>query len=292
MNHIIELITNPTVIILLFILFAGEYIPLTRLILQYIESKFQQFGKWFLQSYENRLYKSKSELIENKVVDFKINNFFAKVLFFIIATIIVVFIEIFWELGFRNVTKKIDKSFFAVWSGKKIKELSPYSVLILFSLPFIFMELIGIFAFISFTSGYFFTGVLLYIFKIFFFIPVHFVLHQGEKQLMSIKWFKLRYNLIVNTIQWFKRSQSYVRVHNISETIKAYMRAIKNSFFYRVTLIKKAFNHGEVLSPECQTIFDDISRKMKEDKDAIKKEEYIKFFDCVQSHLSQILRSK
>jgi hypothetical protein len=164
--------------------------------------------------------------------------------------------------------------------------MHPYFVLALFGLPFIVMEFVGIIAFVAFASGNFYLGIGLYIFKVFFFIPVHFVLHQGEEQLMSIKWFRIRYNIVIELLKWFKRSQSYVRVHNISETIKSYMKAFKENFFNRVKLIKKAFDHGESLSPECQEIFDRIQLK-KKNKERINKEEYVNFFNCIESHLEE-----
>jgi len=286
MHHLMELLTNPFVVITLIILFAGEYIKPIKIMFDYIIKKAKIFGEWFLETYEYKLYKEKAEWIENKRVEFRIQNFFAKVIFFAIATLVVIFIEIFWELGFRKVTKKLEKSKFAIWSEEKIKNLNPYVVLALFGLPFIFMELVGIFAFVALASGHIYIGISLYIFKVFFFIPVHFVLHTGEEQLMSIKWFKRRYDTILEVLKWFKKSQTYVRVHNVSETIKAYMKAIKDNFFNRVALIKKAFEHGEALSPECQQLFDEISIK-KSNNEKILKQEYQDFFDCVEKHIKE-----
>ena len=286
MHHLLELLTNPFILSILIILFAGERLPYANLIWNKIGVKLKQFGEWFLSTYENRLYKTKTEWIEEKTVKFKIDNFFAKILFFTVATIIVIFIEIFWELGFRKATKKLEKSKIAIWSEDKIKNMHPYFVLALFGLPFIVMEFVGIIAFVAFASGNFYLGIGLYIFKVFFFIPVHFVLHQGEEQLMSIKWFRIRYNIVIELLKWFKRSQSYVRVHNISETIKSYMKAFKENFFNRVKLIKKAFDHGESLSPECQEIYDKIQLK-KKNKERVNKEEYVNFFNCIESHLEE-----
>jgi hypothetical protein len=286
MEHIINLLTNHFVIVLLTILFFGEKIPATKFLWKYIGKKIKKFGEWFLNSYENKIYKTKSEWINEKEVKLSINNFFAKILFFTIATIVVILIEIFWELGFRKATKKLEKSNFAIWSEQQIKKLHPYTVLVLFGLPFIIMEFIGILAFISIASSHIYLGIGLYIFKVFFFIPVHFVLHQGEEQLMSIEWFKIRYNMIISLLEWFKKSQSYVRVHNISETIKGYMKAFKKNFFNRVVLIKKAFDHGEALSPKCQLLFDEISKK-KNNNQNIDNQEYIDFFNCIENHISE-----
>jgi len=145
------------------------------------------------------------------------------------------------------------------------------------------MELIGIFALGAFVSGHFWVGLGLYLFKVLFFIPVHFVLHVGEAQLMAIPWFKRRYDIIIATLDWFKRSQTYVKIHNISESIKAHIHAVKERFAQTVLLLKKAFEHDDILSPECEEVRQEI---VKSSEESISKEAlYKKFFDCIDRHI-------
>ena len=282
MSHLVELLTNPWIMTPILILLAGEYIPFTKLLWQKIGIKIRGFGEWFLSTYENRLYRVKEGWSENKKVQIELNNIFARIIFFTLSAFVVIFLEIFWELGFKGITRSLERSKIAQWAEEKIKNMPNWVVLTLFGAPFIFMELIGIFALGAFVSGHIWTGIGLYLFKVLFFIPVHFVLHVGEAQLMAIPWFKRRYDIVIDTLNWFKRSQSYVKIHNISETIKAYILAFKNRFTQTIILLKKAFEHDDILSPECEAVRVEILSTQGEAKQML----YKKFFDCVNNHIT------
>jgi hypothetical protein len=283
MHHLYELLTNPYITIPLLILFFGEYIPFARPIWQKVGPKLKAAGEWFLDSYENRLYSNKEEWIEGKKVYLKLNNIFARIIFFVLSAIVVILLEIFWELGFKSITKTIERSKIAHWSAKQIKKLPSWAVLALFGAPFIFMELIGIFALGMFVSGFFWIGIWLYVFKVLLFIPVHFILHVGEKQLISIKWFKRRYDITIATLEWFKRSQTYIKLHNLSELIKAHIRAVKSRFSQTITLLKRAFEHEDILSPECEEVrLKALNAPQGSDE---RKRLYEKFFECINSHI-------
>ena len=283
MHHLTELLTNPWIMTPLFILFFGEYIPFTGWLWRKVGLKLKAFGEWFLSSYENRLYGDKEEWIEGKKVHLKLNNIFARILFFTFSAIVVIFLEIFWELGFKGLTRTLERSGIAHWSEVRIKKMPSWAVLALFGAPFIFMELIGIFSLAAFVSGHLWVGIGLYLFKVLFFIPVHFVLHVGEAQLMAIPWFKRRYDIIIAILDWFKRSQTYVKVHNFSETVKAHILAVKNRFTQTVILLKKAFEHDDILSPECEAVRQEILNTPQESDE--RKRLYQKFFNCIDSHL-------
>ena len=285
MHHLVELISNPWIMIPLFILFFGEYIPFTQWLWKSIGLKIKAAGEWFLSTYENRLYGEKEEWVDEKKIQLKLNNFFARILFFILSAVVVIFLELFWELGFKGVTRKLEGSSLAKWSEEKIRKLPNWVVLMLFGAPFIFMELIGILALGAFVSGYIWLGIGLYLFKVLFFIPVHFVLHVGEEQLMAIPWFKRRHDIVKGTLDWFKRSQTYVKVHNISETVKAHIQAVKERFLQTVVLLKKAFEQDDILSPECEGVRQEILsyNGSREEKEKL----YKKFFECVNSHLEK-----
>ena len=282
-HHLTALLGNPWIMVPLFILFFGEYIPFTALLWQKIGLKIKRFGEWFLSTYENRLYPEREAWVEEKKISLKLNNFFARIFFFALSAIIVIFLELFWELGFKGLRRRVEGSALAHWSEVQIRRLPGWAVLMLFGAPFLFMELIGIFALGAFVSGHFWTGIGLYLFKVLFFIPVHFVLHAGEAQLMGIPWFKRRYEMIIATLDWFKRSQSYVKIHNISETVKAYIVALKNRFAQTIILLKKAFEHDDLLSPECEKVREEILQaRKKEQSTAIL---YRRFFDCIDRHI-------
>ena len=276
MHYVVE---HLWIIILLVVLLFGEYIPFTKVLWQKIGLKLKAFGEWFFE-YENKLYPQKEQWQEGVKVKLRLNNFFARILFFSVATIVVILLEIFWELGFKGVSRKFQQSKFATWAEQKIKQLPNWAVLVLFGAPFIAMEMLGIIAVATLASGHIWLGIGMYLFKVLFFIPVHFVLHVGEEQLMQIAWFKRRYDMVIAVLEWFKKSQSYVKVHNISETIGAYIRAVKTLFFNAVIHMKKAFEGEDILSPECEAIRQEIIANKKP-----KKVDFERFFDCVNSHI-------
>ncbi len=285
MHHLIELLTNPWIVSLLILLFLGEYLPFSAPVWNYLTLKFQKFGRWFLTHYEPRLYEIQSQKIENKKVTLKLNNFFARIFFFALSTVIVTILEIVWELGFKGIRRTVERTKVAQWAEVKIKTLPPWLVLLLFSTPFLLMEILGIFALLAFVSGAFWLGVFIYVVKVLLFIPVHFILHVGKKQLMSIAWFKRRYELIVALVEWFKSSQTYVKVHNLIKTIKAYFSAIKEMFKNTITLQKKAFEHDNILSPECEEIRQKIidQKALGHSLEAL----YESFFNCINLHVIQ-----
>lgn len=282
-HHLISLFTNPFVLIILFIILFGEFIPYTKLLWNKIGLKIKKLGEWFF-SYENKLYSKKEEWVEKRNITLTVNNYFIKMFVFIIATIITFLIELLWELGIRKTTKKLEASKFGLWAKNKIETIPNKIVLLLFGLPFIIMEFVGIFSVTAIALGYFWTGIGLYIFKMMFFIPVHFILEKGKHKLLQIKWFETRYNIIVNILNWFKKSQSYVKIHNIIEYIKGIINAIKKMINSRRVLIKKAFSNGEALSEECEKLRIEIKEEIKKNNKA-PLYMYRDFYLCVNKHI-------
>ena len=275
-------------LVLILIILLGEYIPFSKKIWTRVGLKFKRFGEWILEEYEERLYAKKEVWQEAKEKKIKIQNFFARVLFFITAIIVVLFLEIFWELGFKKTSESFEKSRIAHFFEEKIKTMNRYVVLLLFGIPFVAMELLGFVALGFLASGHVFVFIALYLFKVLFFIPVHFILHVGEEQLMSIPWFKRRYEMMMAVLEWFKKSQTYVKVHNFSENIGAYIRGFKNLFSAQVDNMKKAFEGEDLLSEECEAIRKEILKEEElQGKENVPKSLYIKFSDCVNRHVTK-----
>ncbi len=263
-----------------------EYIPFTQVLWQNIGLKIKGYGEWFIENYEYRLYDSKEDWAESKTRKIQVKNFFARVVFFIVATLVVVLLEIFWELGFKKTNEKFQKSKLAHWFEEQIKDMNKYLILVLFGVPFIAMEALGVIAAGFLFTGHFWIFLGLYIIKFLFFIPVHFVLHVGEDKLMDIPWFKRRYDAIVAVLEWFKKSETYTRVHNFMENIGSYVRGFKNLFTNSVINMDKAFKGEDLLSPECE--------KLRLEVESIKKPtkaDYKKVFDCISSHLNDLKNS-
>jgi len=265
---------------IILILLFGEFIPFTKIFWQKVGVKIKTLGEWFLETYENNLYSSEVEWKEGDIKKIRLKNFFAKTLFFLIAAIIVAFLEIFWELGFKKTANKFKATKLATWFEKKVKEMNKYVVLLIFGIPFILMEGLGVFAATFLLSGHYWIFIILYAIKFMFFIPVHFILHVGEEQLMSIPWFKRRYEIVIAVLEWFKKSQTYVRIHNFMDNIGAYVKGFKKLFTNSIINMDKAFKGEDILSEECEAIRQEILSIGNP-----KKELYMKFFECINSHI-------
>lgn len=277
------------ILLIVFAIFLfGEYIPFSQIFWQKVGFRMKALGEWFFK-YENRLYPEKEVWVEKKVIKLRLKNFFLKVLLFFVATIVVIILEIVWELGFKGLSNQFKKSRFATWAEERIKELPNWAVLVLFGAPFIVMELLGFIAVGALVSGYIWLGISLYLFKVLFFIPVHFVLHVGEDQLMQVSWFRRRFMMIKDLLNWFKQSQTYVKVHNVSETVAAYIRAVKNLFLKAVIHMKKAFEGEDILSPECEEVRQEIlTSEQERGVGQAKKELYVRLFDCINKHIKEL----
>ena len=270
------------------ILLLGEYIPFTKSLWRKIGSALKRFGTWFLERYENRLYRTKEEYKQSEEKKVQLKNFFARVLFFITAIIVVLFLEIFWELGFKKTSQSFQKSKIASFFRKHIENMNRYVVLVLFGIPFLLMEVLGFIALGFLASGHIFIFIALYLFKVLFFIPVHFILEVGEEKLMSITWFKRRYDMVMELLAWFKKSQTYVKVHNFTENIGAYLKGFKNLFSSQVVNIKKAFEGEDLLSEECEALRVELTALEKRvGKENVDKALYIKFLECINRHLKE-----
>jgi len=275
-------------LVTILILLLGEYIPFTKTLWKKIGLKLKSFGEWFLENYENRLYDTKEEYRYSKEKRVRLQNFFARVIFFIAAIIVVLFLEIFWELGFKKTSQSFQKSRIADFFRKHIESMNRYVVLALFGIPFLLMEGLGVIAVGFLASGHIFTFIALYLFKVLFFIPVHFILDIGKDKLMSIAWFKRRHDMIVALLAWFKKSQTYVKVHNFTENIGAYLKGFKSLFSIQVVNIKKAFEGEDLLSQECEALRVEITAlEDKLGKEQVDKALYVKFLECINRHLEE-----
>ena len=271
------------------ILLLGEYIPFSENLWKKIGSMLKRFGAWFLEKYENRLYRTKDEYKKSEEKKVQLKNFFARVLFFIMAIIVVLFLEVFWELGFKKTSQTFQKSRIASFFRKHIENMNRYVVLVLFGIPFLLMEVLGFIALGFLASGHIFIFIALYLFKVLFFIPVHFILEVGEEKLMSIAWFKRRYDMVMELLAWFKKSQTYVKVHNFTENIGAYLKGFKNLFSSQVVNIKKAFEGEDLLSEECEALRVELTvLENRVGKENVDKALYIKFLECINRHIKEV----
>jgi hypothetical protein len=210
----------------------------------------------------------------------KISNFFIQLLFFAVASVTFIVIQIFWELGFKKIKSSFAESKLAPYLEKKIQSFPNWLVLIIFGIPFILMEVIGVIAAGFFFSGNLYMGIFLYLIKVLLFVPINFILNVGKDQLMQIEWYKRRFLSIIAVLDWFKTSETYVRVHNFFENLSGYIIALKNLFSKSVYFIQKAFHGNDVFSEDTELLRKEIELKVLTDQD-ISKDELLSFFNKV-----------
>jgi len=285
MQHLLELAGNSWVVTPLLLLLWGEYIPFSAPLWRSIGRIGKRAGSWFVNRYEPRLYPETDRSAEKSRITLKLNNFFARILFFLLSALVVILLELFWELGFKGISRSFERSGAALHARRWIEALPAWGVLLLFITPFILMELLGIVALGAFVSGHLWLGAGLYLAKVLLFIPVHFILHTGKRELLSIPWFERRYRIVTDTLDWFKTTQSYHKAAQLIQTVKAYIKAAKERFRQNITLLKKAFEHEDLLDPTCEAIRQKI---LTSDDETIREEKlYEKFFHCMEQHLQE-----
>ncbi len=282
MHHLIELATNPWIAAAVTLLFFGEYLPLSQPLWKAVKRRAQAFGTWFIRRDEPTLYSDSAEAAVPAKIRLRLHGFFSRFFFFIFSAVVVIFLEVFWELGFKKITRTFERSGIADRSRRIIESLPGWAVLSLFGLPFLLMELLGVFALGAFVSGHFWGGIALYAAKVLLFVPVHFILHAGRNKLIAIAWFKRRYDIITAVLDWFRRTRSYERIHRFVIRTKTYAAALKSLFSETVIRMKRVFEQADTLPAGCEKLRREILAK-KAAGDTPPPALYEAFFDCMHA---------
>lgn len=194
----------------------GEYF-LPKQLRDWIKLGFATLSKKFI-AYENKLYDRKESIeLEAEIKKYKwkrIKHFFARILITFIATLFFIIEELFWELTFKRFFNWLEIFPWIQAKKDEIPKLHKYWILTLFLSCFVLMEIFGLGApFVAYYS--IILGLFVYSLKFLMIIPVKFIFIVGEPKLMQIEWFKARYIIVMKSLEWFKTTQSYVRVHNL-----------------------------------------------------------------------------
>lgn len=107
----------------------------------------------------------------------------------------------------------------------KIETKGTYETLVIFIIPLIIAELMGLYSGMLFVSGMVAPAVILYAVK----IPVagitFWIFSFIKEKLLTIDWFKVLYNLLMRFLDWIKSTAIYKRVKDKIANIK---HSIKN----------------------------------------------------------------
>jgi len=136
------------------------------------------------------------------------------------------FEELIWKklaLPFKNWLRSL-KALEGV--KKTITELDPYPTLVVFIIPLIIAELMGIRSGALVISGHLVMGAIIYAMK----IPVagltFWVFSFSKDKLLTIDWFKTLYELLMEFISWVKNTYPYRRTTVNYKILKRKLRRI------------------------------------------------------------------
>jgi hypothetical protein len=237
-SHLMQFIFNPIVFFSLLIIIMGEKLPFNSYFLPKIERIFIILGEYF-NKFELKLFTiKKTDNIKIEKKD-KVRNILGRVLLFSIAAIITLFLEIFWELGFKRLTHLFNKSSFITKFKVYIDTLDNQKIFYLFITPFVLMELIGTFAIVALIEQMFILGISLYVFKFSLFLPIKFLLDTKFNELMTNSWFKNRYFVITRLKKWATSTITYCKTKYVIDKVKSYINNIFKDISDLVRHLKK-----------------------------------------------------
>ena len=140
----------------------------------------------------------------------------------------IIFEELIWERLAKPIFSYISTLELFRDLEPKILTLNSYLILFIFLIPFIIVELLGIYAGILFVSGNILLGIVLYISKIPIAVVIFWFFNIAKDRLLQFRWLNFIYKNLIITIDKIKHSRIYVMIQNKTLMIKD---EIKNRFF-------------------------------------------------------------
>ena len=140
----------------------------------------------------------------------------------------IIFEELIWERLAKPIFSYISTLELFRDLEPKILTLNSYLILFIFLIPFIIVELLGIYAGILFVSGNILLGIVLYISKIPIAVVIFWFFNIAKDRLLQFRWLNFIYKNLIIAIDKIKHSRIYVMIQNKTLMIKD---EIKNRFF-------------------------------------------------------------
>lgn len=241
----------------------GEYF-LPTILRDLIKTGISALAESFI-AYENKLYDHKESIeLEAEVKKYKwkrIKHFFARILITFVATLFFIIEELFWELTLKRFFNWLEIFPWIQAQKESIPKLHKYWILTLFLSCFALMEVFGLGApFVAYYS--IILGLFVYSLKFLMIIPVKFIFTVGKNKLMQIDWFAVRYFAVMGSLEWFKTTQSYVRVHNLYISITT---NFKEWFASDTSFVREVKVYFKALKAWLES-FAQISKKIEEEE--------------------------
>ncbi len=162
----------------------------------------------------------------------KIVNIFLTILVFIY----IIFEELIWDRLAKPIFSYISNLELFRDLEPKILTLNSYLILFIFLIPFIIVELLGIYAGILFVSGNILLGIVLYLSKIPVAVVIFWFFNITKDVLLQFRWLNFIYKNLVLIIDKIKHSKIYLMIQNKTSLIKY---EIKKIFFTSKTDFKQ-----------------------------------------------------
>ena len=162
----------------------------------------------------------------------KIVNIFLTILVFIY----IIFEELIWDRLAKPIFSYISDLELFKDLEPKILALNSYLILFIFLIPFIIVELLGIYAGILFVSGNILLGIVLYLSKIPVAVVIFWFFNITKDILLQFRWLNFIYKNLILIIDKIKHSKIYVMIQDKTSMIKD---EIKKIFFTSKTDFKQ-----------------------------------------------------
>ena len=154
----------------------------------------------------------------------KILNIFLTILVFTY----IIFEELIWERLAKPIFLYISTLELFKDLEPKILALNSYLILFIFLIPFIIVELLGIYAGILFVSGNILLGIVLYLSKIPIAVVIFWFFNIAKDILLQFRWLNFIYKKLILIIEKIKHSKIYLMIQERTSMIKD---EIKKRFF-------------------------------------------------------------
>ena len=122
----------------------------------------------------------------------------------------IIFEELIWERLAKPIFSYISTLELFKDLEPKILALNSYIILFIFLIPFVIVELLGIYAGILFISGNILFGIVLYLSKIPIAVVIFWFFNIAKDKLLQFRWLNFIYKNLILIIDKIKNSKIYL----------------------------------------------------------------------------------
>lgn len=150
--------------------------------------------------------------------------------------IYIIFEELIWEKFAKPIILFISELQIFKNLTPKILSLNPYLILLIFIIPFILVELLGVYAGIIFISGHVIFGIFLYLLKIPIAALIFWFFNVTKEKLLEFTWFSFIYEKLIFLINKIKMSKAYLLIKEKTMILK---KELKEEIFISKNRLKE-----------------------------------------------------